>query len=186
MSFSSLEQYFESYELIKTPEYRTFVPNLVNLLLEAKSAGKKTYLFGNGASAAVASHIANDLTKAAEVPALTIHDPAMLTCFGNDFGYEMWMAKAIEYYAMAEDVAVFISSSGTSANIVKGIDAALQRGLKVVFLSGPNPNANAVRKVDLHASVESRIYNVIECIHMVLLTAAIDMINPVMLPKVAP
>jgi D-sedoheptulose 7-phosphate isomerase len=171
--------------LIDTPTYKTFIPELVELLLAAKSAGKKTYIFGNGASAAVASHIANDLTKAAEVPALTIHDPAVLTCFGNDFGYENWIAKAIGYYAGEGDVAIMISSSGTSANIVNAIDVAKDKNLKIVFLSGPNPNANAVAKADLHASVNSRIYNVIECIHMILLTAAIDIINPVMLPETA-
>lgn len=181
----NVDDYLESYKLVFSKEYKTFIPELVKLLLKVKNDRRKVYVFGNGASAAIASHVANDLTKAGNIPALTIHDPAILTCFGNDFGYDNWMAKAIDYYAEDRDLVIFISSSGTSKNIVKGVEAAKRNGQHIVLLTGPNPDADSVEAAGLHAAVQSRMYNVIECIHMILLTAAIDAIHPVMLPDAA-
>ena len=74
---------------------------------------------GNGASAAISSHIANDLTKATKTKAFTFHDPSLITCFGNDFGYENWMKEALNHFSEEGDLIILISSSGTSKNIVE-------------------------------------------------------------------
>src|SRR5688500_16986268 len=83
-------------------------------LLEGR--GRKVLLAGNGASAAIASHVAVDLTRTAGIRALTFNEPDLITCLGNDHGYEHWVTKAIELYGDSGDVVVLISSSGQSPN----------------------------------------------------------------------
>ena len=94
--------------------------------------------------------------------------------FGNDYGYENWMAKALEFYGDSGDVAVIISSSGQSQNVVIGANAARDIGLHVVTLSGFRAN-NPLRMLgDLNLWVNSESYNVVETTHQSWLLAVID------------
>jgi len=131
-------------------------------------------LVGNGGSAAIASHVAVDLTKAARVRAINFNEADLITCLGNDYGYENWMAKALEFYSDRGDVAVIISSSGQSQNVVTGAKAARELGLQVVTLSGFQAT-NPLRKLgDLNLWVNSETYNVVETTHQSWLLAVID------------
>jgi len=131
-------------------------------------------LVGNGGSAAIASHVAVDLTKAARVRAINFNEADLITCLGNDYGYENWMAKALEFYSDPGDVAVIISSSGQSQNVVTGAKAARELGLQVVTLSGFQAT-NPLRKLgDLNLWVNSATYNVVETTHQSWLLAVID------------
>ena len=67
-------------------------------------------IFGNGGSAAIASHFSVDLTKNAKIRCTNYNESDLLTCFSNDFGYEKWVEKAIEYYGDEGDVFIGISS----------------------------------------------------------------------------
>ena len=72
-----------------------------DVLMEIKNVKKndaKIILAGNGGSAAISSHVAVDFTKAAGVRAVNFNEADLITCFANDFGYEEWLSKAIEYY----------------------------------------------------------------------------------------
>lgn len=141
--------------------------------------GCKVILAGNGASAAIASHVAVDLTKVAGVRAVNFNEADLITCFANDYGYENWMAKAVAAYADEGDVAVFISSSGKSPNVLNGAAEARSRGLEIVTLSGFEPE-NPLRALgDLNLWVDSRSYNVIETTHQSWLLAATDLIASV-------
>ena len=60
----------------------------------------------------------------------------MITCFSNDFGYENWIFKAVEYYGDRGDLLILISSSGMSKNIINGCKIARKKKMKVVTLSG--------------------------------------------------
>ncbi|MDP7259012.1 MAG: SIS domain-containing protein, partial [Acidimicrobiales bacterium] len=106
------------------------------MVRRAQGAGNKLILVGNGGSAAMASHVAVDLTKAAGIRAINFNEADLLTCFANDYGYEHWVAKALEFYADPGDLAVLISSSGASQNIVNGAEQARTMGLTVISLSG--------------------------------------------------
>ena len=139
-----------------------------------------SYFFvGNGASAAISSHLANDVSKALGCKAITFHDPALLTCFANDYGYEQWAAEAIKLYAEPGDVIFFISSSGRSANIINAANQAKSQGLTVILLTGPSPDPILAQQSDCHLVVQSQSYNVIECCHMSALCAAVDSVNMV-------
>jgi D-sedoheptulose 7-phosphate isomerase len=141
-----------------------------------KSTGKKIIVVGNGGSAAMASHVAVDLTKAAGCRAITFNEADLLTCFANDYGYENWVEKALNFYADKGDVVILISSSGTSKNIVNGANWAKQNGLSVITLSGFNSD-NPLKKIgDINLWVDSKGYNIIEMAHHIWLVAMVDYI----------
>lgn len=149
---------------------------LSRTLSGVRERGRKVLLAGNGASAAIASHVAVDLTKTAGIRAMTFNESDLITCFANDYGYEHWVAKAVEAYGDAGDVAVLISSSGASQNVVNAAARARELGLGVVTLSGFDP-ANPLRALgDLNLWVNSRSYNIVETTHQTWLLAALDYI----------
>ena len=68
----------------------------IDLVLRLKLAGNKIIIVGNGGSAAIASHVAVDFTKAARIRTVNFNEASVLTCFANDYGYEHWVARALE------------------------------------------------------------------------------------------
>ncbi len=175
-----IKEYLKNYELI-FEGYEVDILSLVEMLKDTKTNQNKVMILGNGASAAISSHIANDLTKATKIKAHTFHDPSLITCFGNDFGYENWMKEALNHYYEKDDLVILISSSGKSENIVKAAQFCKKNKLKLVSLTGPSPNKEVIESSEINFRVNSNIYNIIECIHMIILTSAIDQINMVKL-----
>lgn len=147
---------------------------LCDTLLAARERERKVIIAGNGASASIASHVAVDLTKIGGIRAVSFNEPGLITCFGNDYGYENWVARAVDFYGDAGDVAVLISSSGRSPNIINAAVRAHERKLHVVTLSG-FAGDNPLRAVgDLNLWVDSSSYNIVETIHQSWLLAAVD------------
>ena len=100
-------------------------------LLTAKKNGNSIWLFGNGGSAATASHVTNDLVKGCRVrdevgfKAICLNDSStLLTCLANDFSYADVYSILLKTYAKAGDVALAFSGSGNSPNVVNGLTAA--------------------------------------------------------------
>jgi D-sedoheptulose 7-phosphate isomerase len=146
------------------------------IIWHAKANGGKVILVGNGGSAAMASHLSVDLTKAAGVRAINFNEADLLTCFANDFGYENWVARALEAYADKSDVVVLISSSGKSPNILNGVAQARKMGLSVISLSGFK-NDNPLRQLgDINFWCNSEAYNIVEMTHHVWLLSIVDYI----------
>lgn len=136
--------------------------------------GGKVIVVGNGGSAAIASHVVVDFTKAAGIRATAFNDSSLLTCFGNDYGYENWVAKAIEFYADDKDMVILISSSGQSANITNGAKQAKAMSLPVVTLSGFKAD-NPLRQMgDINLYCENSQYNIVEIIHQTWILTVID------------
>ncbi|MBT6113898.1 MAG: SIS domain-containing protein, partial [Candidatus Marinimicrobia bacterium] len=106
------------------------------LLLELKNNGKKVIIAGNGGSAAMASHVAVDFTKQGGIRAINFNEADLITCFSNDYGYEHWVSKAIEFYGDEGDLAILISSSGNSENIVNAAKTAKSMGMTVITFTG--------------------------------------------------
>ena len=144
------------------------------MVRQAHDSGKKVILAGNGGSAAMASHVAVDLTKAAGIRAINFNEADLLTCFANDYGYEHWGARALGFYADPGDLAVLISSSGASQNIVNGAEQASAMGLAVISLSGFSPDNPLRRLGDLNLWAPSDSYNIVEMTHHVWLLAIVD------------
>ena len=122
----------------------------------------------------MASHVAVDLTKTAGIRAINFNEADLLTCFANDYGYENWVVKALEFYADPGDLAVLISSSGASQNIIKGAEKANAMGLAVISLSGFSPDNPLRRLGKLNLWAASDSYNIVEMTHHVWLLAIVD------------
>jgi len=146
------------------------------IMLQAKAKGGKIIIAGNGGSAAMASHISVDLTKAACIRAINFNEADLLTCLANDYGYEHWVARALEAYADKGDVVVLISSSGKSPNIINGVTQARKMGLPVITLSGFKSD-NPLRELgDVNFWCDSEAYNVVEMTHHIWLLSIVDYI----------
>ncbi len=144
------------------------------MVRQAHDSGKKVILAGNGGSAAMASHVAVDLTKTAGIRAINFNEADLLTCFANDYGYEHWVARALEFYADPGDLAILISSSGASQNMLNGAEQASAMGLAVISLSGFSPDNPLRRLGDLNLWAASDSYNIVEMTHHVWLLAIVD------------
>lgn len=135
------------------------------ILKERAAGGGKVLFIGNGGSAAIASHMAVDFWRNGGIEALAFNDGALLTCIGNDFGYERVFEKPVEMFAKEKDVLFAISSSGKSENILRGAAAAKSKGCAVVTLSGfdaDNPLSSAGK---YNFYVPSRKYGPVEVVH---------------------
>jgi D-sedoheptulose 7-phosphate isomerase len=112
-------------------------------------AGATLLLFGNGGSAADAQHIATELTgryllDRAPLAALALADnTAALTAIGNDFGFDEVFARQVRAFGREGDVAVGLSTSGGSANVLAGLTTARESGLATVGITGPHGDAMA-------------------------------------------
>lgn len=122
--------------------------------------GGKIVFFGNGGSAADALHLAAELVVRlrADRPGLAAlaltSNPSVLTAAGNDYGFERIFSRQIESLVAARDVLVALSTSGTSPNIVRGIESGRARGAYLVAFTGETGGALA-SKVDLLLNVPS-------------------------------
>jgi D-sedoheptulose 7-phosphate isomerase len=110
--------------------------------IDSLRAGHKILLAGNGGSAADAQHIAAELVgrfkvERAGLPAIALTtDTSILTAVGNDYGFERLFARQIQALGRPGDVLIVYSTSGSSANIVRGLEAARSGGLVTVGLTG--------------------------------------------------
>jgi D-sedoheptulose 7-phosphate isomerase len=143
----------------------------VTLILEESRRKGKIVFIGNGGSAAIASHQAVDYWKNGGIPAIAFNDASLLTCLGNDYGFEHLFAVPIRRFAERGDMVIAISSSGKSANILNGAQAALAKGCRVITLSGYAPNNPLRRLGHLNFYVPSSSYGVVEISHLSILHA---------------
>ena len=146
------------------------------LLLKTRDKGKKVLIAGNGGSAAMASHVSVDLTKQAGIRSINFNEADLITCFANDYGYENWVAKAIEFYGDEGDVVILISSSGKSPNMINASIQAKSMNITVITLTGFEQDNPLSQFGELKFWVDSRAYNVIENIHQIWLLIVCDLI----------
>jgi D-sedoheptulose 7-phosphate isomerase len=135
------------------------------LMQRVKSAGTKAMVVGNGGSAAIASHMQNDLCKALRIPTVAMTEQPLLTALANDDGYETAYETLVKLWARADDLLFAISSSGQSENILRAARAARKAGCRVVTLSGFAAD-NPLRQLgDVNFYVPSRAYGHVEIAH---------------------
>ena len=172
-----IKEYFSRYQksLIENDVSDSMIA-MKKLLLKTRDKGNKVLIVGNGGSAAMASHVSVDLTKQARVRTMNFNEADLITCFANDYGYENWVAKAIEFYGDEGDVVILISSSGKSPNLINGAVQANKMNIPVITLTGFNED-NPLRELGkLNFWLESRAYNIIENTHQIWLLIVCDLI----------
>lgn len=153
--------------------------NFVDLLTSAKHRNDRILFFGNGGSAAIASHCAVDYSKVGGFIGTSFHDSALITCFSNDYGYDHWIAECISRYASPNDIVVLISSSGKSPNILNGAIEARNRSCKLVTFSGFDDDNQLRGLGDVNFWVNSSLYNVVENVHQCWLLSILDCVSGV-------
>lgn len=141
----------------------------VALLAAARERGGSVYLIGNGGSAAVAGHIANDLLNRCGVRTATLHDAPLLTCMCNDYGYEHAYSRMLAVLVRPGDILVPISSSGRSPNMVNAARAMNALGGQVITFTGFGAD-NPLRALgELNFWVDSSDYGLVEVAHLFML-----------------
>jgi len=144
----------------------------LTLLLEARSAGDRVYVMGNGGSAAIASQFVCNLVKTAQVAghqpfrafALTDNTPS-LTAWANDAAYDQIFAQQIAALVEPGDVVIAISASGNSPNILAGLEAAAACDARTVGFLGFD-GGRALDLVDIAIHVPYDSYGLVEDTHM--------------------
>ena len=173
-----MSDYFDNYfsdidEKSKAIDYTELV-QASELADKANKDGGKIIIVGNGGSAAIASHVSVDFTKAAGMRSICFNESSLITCFANDYGYENWVARALEFHADKNDMVFLISSSGSSKNITNGARQAKEMRLSVVTLSGFSPENELRTLGNVNLWVDSTQYNVVEIVHQTWILSIID------------
>lgn len=155
---------------------------LVRLCAEAIRGGGKLFFFGNGGSAADAQHLATELTvryaaDRAPIAAIALTtDTSALTAIGNDLGFDQLFARQIRALGRAGDVAVGISTSGRSRNVILALKAAREMGLGAAALGGGDggdlkglaaplllvPSATTARIQEMHITLGQMLCGALE------------------------
>lgn len=172
-----LEQYFYQVSSVLQKLPLEDITAVVRILEQARENGRRVFLFGNGGSAATASHFACDLGKGTvregrprfKVIVLNDNVPT-LTAYANDVGYEVVFAEPLASLGEPGDVVIGISGSGNSPNVLRAMDVARQRGMTTIGITGYQ-GGKLKERVDVCVVVPSDSMQQIEDVHLVILHA---------------
>lgn len=161
------------------------IAQAIELMFMALSNGNKILACGNGGSAADCQHFAAELVGRFErerlpLPALALTtDSSILTAVGNDYGYRDIYSKQVQAFGQSGDVLLAISTSGNSANVVAAIDAALERDMRVVALTGKGGGAigKQITEADVHICVAHERTARIQEVHLLTIHCLCDGID---------
>ena len=160
----------------KELDFQQSILDTAGFILERTSKNKKLMFIGNGASAAISSHLSADFWKNGGIRATAFNDSSGLTCVSNDFGYKYVFEKPIEMFADPGDVLIAISSSGQSENILRGVDAARKKSVDVITLSGFDHNNPLKSLGNYNFYVPSSKYGHVEILHHTICHCLLDTI----------
>lgn len=174
-----LTSYLDDFSDLVKPDEKIIdqLGKVADLIKVINAKGNKVLIFGNGGSAAISSHVSVDLTKNAGVRCVNCNEADLITCFSNDYGYERWVEKAVDFYGDEGDLLIVISSSGSSKNMLNGVKAARNGNFNAVVTFTGFADENPLRQLgDMNLWADSKAYNFIENIHQVWLLAIVDLI----------
>jgi D-sedoheptulose 7-phosphate isomerase len=154
-------------------------------LIECYRAGGKLLVMGNGGSAADAQHFAAELVGRFErerfpLPAISLAtDTSILTAVANDYSYREIFSKQVQAFGQAGDILLAISTSGNSANVMAAIEAALEREMRIIALTGKGGGAigKMLTDADVHICVPADRTARIQEVHLVTIHALCDGID---------
>lgn len=158
------------------------IEKAAEILSSAITAGNKIISCGNGGSMCDAMHFAEELTGRFKhdrpaLPAVSISDPSHISCVANDFGYEFVFSRYIEGLGTGGDVLLAISTSGNSSNVIKAAEAALEKGMKIVALTGKTGGLLA-KLADVEIRVEGAKYSDrVQEVHIKIIHILIELIE---------
>lgn len=166
-------QYFDEHQRALAALQHSAIDQIADELVKAYEGGKMMYLFGNGGSASLASHLACDLGKGTaycnggkrlRVLALT-DNIATMTAWANDFGYEDMFSEQLRNFVQPQDIAFAISGSGNSKNVLNALRVAREAGATTIGISGYQ-GGEMKSLCDICVIVPSENMQVIEDLHL--------------------
>ncbi|KAF5050337.1 Phosphoheptose isomerase [anaerobic digester metagenome] len=171
----TLQSFVASDDHIQTME------EIAALITECYRNHGQVIIFGNGGSMCDAMHFAEELTgrfrqDRPPLPAIAISDPSHITCVGNDYGFDEIFARGVQAYGKPGDVAIGISTSGNSENILRALDRAISMGLKTVALLGKD-GGKLKGLCDMELIIPGETSDRIQEVHMAILHILIEKIE---------
>ncbi len=157
------------------------VAAVAEVIAASQRSGGSVLVFGNGGSAADAQHFAAELVGRYEQerrawPAIALTtDSSALTAIGNDYGFDRVFARQLDALGKKGDVAIGISTSGNSPNVLRALEAANERGLITVALTGRGGEAGKIAR--LHVRVDEERTARIQEVHATLLHAICELVE---------
>ncbi len=144
-------------KFISNKEHIANIEKAVKTIVASLKKGGIIISCGNGGSACDAMHFAEELSGKYRddrdpIPAMAISDPGYITCTANDFGYNHVFSRYVKGFGNKGDILVAISTSGNSENVVKAAEAAKQKNMKVIGLTGNN-GGKLAELCDVHINV---------------------------------
>lgn len=138
---------------------------------------RRIFFLGNGGSNSISSHMMEDYGKIGGFRTYAFCDPALITCYANDYGFENAMAEWLKLHLDSGDLLIAISSSGESKNIVNAATTAHAMGAKIITLTGfaEKNTLSKIGDVNIHLGIKN--YGVVECFHQVILHIILDSLN---------
>lgn len=170
------KNFFDQITLTLNETNTVFLNEISKLLIATKKKNKKVIIFGNGGSAAIASHVSIDLTKNAGIRSINFNESDLLTCFSNDFGYDKVFAKSLEFYADKGDVVIIISCSGESKNLIEAANFCIEQKIKICTFTGFSKSNTLKKMGDINLWADSKAYNIVENVHQIWLLSIVDRI----------
>ncbi len=146
------------------------------LVTAQATSGHKVMFIGNGASAAISSHMAADFSKNGNMRAMAFNDAPLLTAVSNDLGFQHVFERAMSMFADEGDVLFAISSSGRSENVLRGVQAARTKSCTIITLSGFESNNPLCSLGDMNFYVPSQHYGPVEVLHHSICHSILDVI----------
>lgn len=147
-------------KIVDDPSLLSQISKISSVIIEAYRKKNKVILFGNGGSAADAQHVAGELVNRLQMerealPAIALTtDSSVLTSIANDYDYSRIFARQMEAFAKEGDVAIGISTSGSSPNVIEAVKVAKEKGAKTVGFTG-NKGGKLAELVDFVIRVPS-------------------------------
>ena len=179
----SLEQArLELDEFIADPQTIPAIERMASIMADSLRAGGKIISCGNGGSLCDATHFAEELSgrfrkDRKPLPAMSINDPAYLTCTGNDYSFEDVFGRWVEAFGNSGDVLLAISTSGNSVNILKAVEAARAKGMKVAVLTSKKGSRLAQLSDVAVAAPDSQFSDRVQEIHIKVIHILIEAIE---------
>ena len=158
-------------------DMRKIMPEVASAGLRVRTAlekGRKILICGNGGSAADSQHMAAEFVgrfvkERQSLPALALTvDTSLLTAVGNDYGFDCVFSRQVEGLGQEGDVLIAISTSGNSANVVKAVKTAKEKGIYVIAMTGENGGILA-KESDLCLAVPSQVTARIQEMHIMII-----------------
>tara|TARA_B100001540_G_scaffold314937_1_gene340942 strand:+ start:438 stop:983 length:546 start_codon:yes stop_codon:yes gene_type:complete len=142
-----------------------------------KKKSNKVLIFGNGAGASIASHVANDMSNTLKIKTLSFDSATQLTCYSNDYGYENWVVKVLEVFFEKGDLIIFLSASGMSKNMINAAKHCKKKKIDFFSITGFKKENKLNKNSKNHIWINSKSYNKVELIQLSVLLIIIDRLN---------